>query len=137
MEPISILAAILSIASSVKKLTEDKKMLPQDALDLFKKDVASPQQKAFLADQINVEGVISTMSISRNLLEQLLREAEECENKHVQGRAAANGIGAKDKVNRSADQCMCSVLRDVKRYNKSKLPSGPYKAWWDSYGCEK
>lgn len=142
VEPISaslgILASILSIASSVQQLLAKRSELErEEALEKFIEESATDKEVVLLKQTEIREAVLEVSIISEKLMQQLSKEAEACENNHIEARNVAKTQIEKDEADINAAQCMCSVLRDLYRYNKKALPAhGPFKNWWDSYGCK-
>lgn len=133
---LSILSSILSIAVSVKDWMSQTGTSAETAIDQLS-ERGNEQTRQALAEADIREAVLSLMVISKDLLEQLTAEALECENKHIAGRKSATGHIDKQDADIKAAQCMCGVLRDVKRYNNRQLPNGKrFRNLWDSYGCE-
>jgi len=141
VEPItttlSALASLLSIANSVLKLMK-KGVSREDALTMYR-DEATPQEREIIDDPENRAAILEVTVISRDLLEQLAKEAKACERKLIAARRRAEEKGRqidKTEADRRAAQCMCNVLRDIMLYNEKELPEhGPFKRWWRSYGC--
>jgi hypothetical protein len=131
----SMLASVLSMASSIKNIMTGRKVDSKTAIGIFKQ-TASPEEIGILADA-DVENSISEVSnvIAADLLGQLASEAKRCQDRHINDRQAALTQMSTDQADINAALCMCSVLRDIRRYNKGVLPSGPFKNWWESYSC--
>ena len=134
MEAIQILAAILSIAASVRQLAQARKVSKQEALEIFRRE-ASPKDRELLEDRTTRDAVIELQLISQPLLDQLSSEAKDCEDEHIGARKRAKGIGDRKNADVKAAECMCGVLRDIKGYNDETLPSGPFQNWWTAYSC--
>ena len=104
--------------------------------NLFRKD-ATQAQKAILDRPGAPEAILQMMVISQKLLDQLDSEAKDCEQRHVRARQDAGRDQMKlSQADIDAAQCMCSVLRDIRRYNKGMLPAGDFQNWWESYSCQ-
>lgn len=142
VEPISasigILASVLSIAASVKQLVQKRHISKQDALQIYLRQASDKERKLLQRPDIQA-AVLEVTVISKALLDQLAKEAQECERKHIRERQEAdrkNNQTDKVRADVNAAQCMCNVLRDIKRYNTGQLPKhGPFLDWWDSYDC--
>ena len=133
---LSIIASILSITRSVRELMQKNQASKEDALALFRKG-ASKAQKDVLDRPGVAAAVLQLMIISPKLLQQLEDEASDCEQRHIKARqAAGRDQGKLDQADIDAAQCMCAVLRAIRRYNKDELPSGDLQNWWDSYRCQ-
>jgi hypothetical protein len=133
---LSIISSVLSITRSVIDLAKSGNLSKEDALALFR-GRADKHQRDIL-DRPNITAAILQMTtIAPGLLQQLDNEARACEVTHIKARkAAGNDEMKKDQADIDAAQCMCSVLRDLKRYNKGQLPAGDFQNWWDSYSCK-
>jgi hypothetical protein len=133
---LSILSSILSIAVAVKDWMSQRGVSAETAIDQLAERGDEQTREALTQAEIR-EAVLSVMVISKDLLEQLTREALECEKKHVRGRKSAKGHIDKKDADIKAAQCICGVLRDVKLYNNRQLPSSRrLQDFWESYGCE-
>ncbi|MGB0748205.1 MAG: hypothetical protein ACPGO3_05630 [Magnetospiraceae bacterium] len=140
VEPIStslaIFASVMSIAASIKQLMQDRNVPSEEALKLFQ-ETASPKEIEVLESPANKSAIIELTTISDKLLKQLSKEAQECEDQHIKDRKDAGGKIDEEQAESDAEQCMCSVLRTIKRRNKRQLPpSGPLIDWWESYNCK-
>ncbi len=140
IEPISatlsILASVLSIASSVKQIMERRRIGREEALQRFLKE-AEDKERSLLEDPATRLDILELTTISEKLLKQLLDEANQCERKHIENRKKSETKIDRDQADIDAAECMCGVLRAIIRYNKRKLPdNGPFKDWWDSYSCK-
>jgi hypothetical protein len=133
---LSIIASILSITRSVRELMQKSQASKEEALAHFR-ERANKAQKDIL-DRPGVTAAVLQMTIiSPKLLKQLDDEAKECEQRHITARQdAGRDQGKLDQADIDAAQCMCAVLRAIKRYNTGKLPSGDFQNWWDSYRCQ-
>lgn len=133
---LSILSSILSIAVSVKEWMTQKDVTAETAVAQLADRGDNATREALAQTDVR-EAVLSLMVISKDLLKQLEREADACETKHIRARKAADGHIDKQQADINAAQCMCGVLRDIKRYNGRQLPnSDQLKGFWSSYGCE-
>jgi hypothetical protein len=133
---LSIIASVLSITRSVIELAKSGNLSIEDALAVFR-GRANKSQKDILNRPNITEAILQMTTIAPALLQQLDDEARACEAAHIKARkAAGNEQVKKDQADIDAAQCMCSVLRDLKRYNKGQLPKGDFQNWWDSYGCK-
>lgn len=135
-EALSILSSILSIAASVKELMATRGATANEALaelgeaDDFREALTDPATRQSVL-------ALAQSVISKDLLEQLTREALQCERQHIGDRKRAEGLTDKENANIDAAQCMCGVLRDVKRYNGGDLPDDPLlRDFWRSYRCK-
>jgi len=128
---LAVLASVLSIAASVKSLMRMQKIDNTDAIEAYRKDATEAERR--LIDE-NQTKILEITVISENLLKQLADEAGACEQRHVAARKNATSQIDKEIADIGAAQCMCNVLRAIKRYNKMKLPLS-FEDWWDSYGC--
>lgn len=133
---VSVLSSILSIAASVRSLRLKFKLSPKEALARFL-GKATQEQKDLLNQPGVEEAVFELMVISEKLLEQLSREAHECEERHIAARQAAQDLTSKDVADVRAANCMCSVLRSIKKHNGMDLPEkGLLRRFWKSYNCD-
>lgn len=133
---LSIIASVLSITRSVIDLAKSGNISMEDALALFR-GRANKNQSEILQRPNITAAILQMTTIATALLQQLDDEARACEAEHIKARkAAGNDQMKKDQADIDAAQCMCSVLRDLKRYNKGHLPSGDFQNWWSSYGCK-
>ena len=135
----SMLSSILSIASSTKKLMGDRKISSEEAVKEFENN-ASKSDRQLLSDaqvRSSILSVLEIKVISEKLLSQMAREAQRCEDNHVESREKASSDTDREQADIRAAQCMCKVLRDIRRYNNKTLPVGGdvFKNWWISYGC--
>jgi hypothetical protein len=133
---LSILASSLSITRSVTELVQKFGISKEDALARFRKSASKAENE--ILDRPGMAGAVLAMTIiSSALLQQLEDEARGCERRHIEDRKnAGEDLGKKEVADIQAHQCMCSVLRAIKRYNKGELPGDLFKNWWDSYGCQ-
>jgi len=135
-ESLSILSSILSIAASVKELMASHGATAGAAVDQL--SGSDGLAREILADPDTREAVLllAQTVISNDLLDQLTREARKCERNHIGDRKKAKGHTDKDDADIEAAQCMCSVLRDTKRYNGGSLPDSKLlNDYWKSYRC--
>lgn len=133
---VSVLSSILSIAASIKSLQLKFKLNPKEALRRFL-GKASQAEKDLLSQPGIEDAVLELMVISEKLLEQLSHEAHECEQRHIQARQAAQDLTSKDVADVRAANCMCSVLRSIKKHNGMNLPQKDVlRDFWKSYNCD-
>ncbi|MGG6351648.1 hypothetical protein [Pseudomonas putida] len=133
---VSVLSSILSIAASIKSLQLKFNLSPKEALKRFL-GKASQADKDLLSQPGIKEAVVELTVISKELLEQLSREAKECEKKHIEARQATEDLTSKEVADIRGSGCMCSILRSIKRHNGMNLPKeGPFNNWWVSYNCD-
>jgi hypothetical protein len=130
---LSLLASTLSIAASVKRLLTGEKSTDA-AIEEFKKN-ASKEEVKILDYELIQDAVAKISVISQPLLSQLAREAQRCEDNHLHLRENATTQIERDRANIRANECMCTVLRDIKRYNQGVLPGKIFENWWASYSC--
>lgn len=133
-EPISIIAAILSVAASIKKLMERGNLSKEDAVARYRLN-ASQQEIKLLDNQKHKAEVLDLLVISEELLAQLHNEADECEKEHIRARKSAKTLTEKDIADTKASGCMCHTLRTVRKHNELNLPSETLDRWWRSYNC--
>jgi hypothetical protein len=129
-------AAIFSIAVSIKRLMTGNKVDSDNAIDLFKA-TASPRDRDLLSDPIIHASVAQITVISEPLLDQLHQEAQSCEDRHLKARQVSTTYMARTTADNDAAQCICSVLRDLRRFNNDELPPDSiFSRWWLSYRCQ-
>ena len=131
---LSMLASMLSMASSIKNLVTQRKVSPDEAIALYKKS-AKPAELRLLNDPKFAASVKATLTISGPLLDQFAKEAQKCEERHIQARNKANTENEKTQAEISAAECICSVLRLIKLRNRDVLPNDELENWWNSYKC--
>lgn len=136
-EALSVLSSIFSIAVSVKELMAARGTSATEALDHLSE---SAEFYETLADPSTRQSVLvlAQSVISPEMLDQLKNEAMQCQRKHIDDRKKArDNFTKKDNADIDAAQCMCSVLRDVKRYNRGRLPDDrQLHDFWISYRCK-
>ncbi|WP_139257134.1 hypothetical protein [Methylobacterium sp. yr668] len=134
MDGLRGLAAVLSIGSSVKNLSQKNQLQPAQALEKFK-ETATPEQLKQLQDPQVVQSTIGMMVITQRLLSQLADEADKCERTYIEARGRAKTDRALDEAKEKAQKCMCRVLRDIRGHNNGNLPGQIFEDWWDAYQC--
>ena len=135
-DAMSALSSILSIAASVRSLQREFNLNPMEALKRFL-GKANPADRDLLNQPGIKEAVVELLVISEKLLKQLSREAHECEERHIEARQAAQDQTSKDVADVRAANCMCSVLRSIKKHNGMNLPEKDVlKGFWKSYNCD-
>lgn len=137
-EPVSmslgILASVLSIAASIKQLIVQGKS-EKEAFAAFVSS-ASPKDRRFLKTEGIQNAIHEVLIISPRLLKQLSKEAQDCENRHLEARARAETQIDKDVADTKATECVCNVLRALIKFNGMKLPPS-FESMWKSYGCSR
>lgn len=134
-QALSILSSALSIAASVKGLMTSRGVSAEEAVADLAEGADAREALADPAIRDTVL-VLAKSVISKDLLEQLQKEALQCQSTYIGDRQKAKGITDKQRATNKASQCMCSVLRDVKFHNNDKLPTAQLKDFWKTYNCQ-
>lgn len=136
-ESLSLLSSILSIAASAKELMASRGASAAAAIDQLAESDGSARELLADPDMRTTVLILAQTVISKDLLDQLTREARKCERNHISDRKKAKSHTDKDDADIEAAQCMCSVLRDAKRYNGGSLPNSKLlDDYWKSYRCK-
>lgn len=136
MDGLRGLAALLSIGSSVKNLSQKNQLQPAQALEKFK-ETATTEQLKQLEDPRVAQSTLGMMVINENLLSQLADEAQKCEQAYIDARGRAKTNRALDEAKGRAKKCMCHVLNDIRDHNTDDLPGQIFEDWWDAYQCTR
>src|SRR5438105_1941990 len=92
----SMIASVLSIASSIKNLMTRNRISSDQAIDLFKQTATKSDIKT-LSDpkaHASIVGITKIHVISTRLLSQFADEARNCEDRHLKGRQDADKNGS-------------------------------------------
>jgi len=135
---ISMLASVLSIASSIKKIMVGENKTKKDAIQSFKETATAQEIEALNNKSIN-NSISRLLVIPDDVLKAYLEQAQRCVSQHVEGIKNAKKKIDMTVAGSQATQCVCHVLGEIRLFNDNNLPEGDdfLQNLWASYRCSE